>query len=95
MKKPNYPIEKIVTLESLAAIQQGNSGYIVVTETASPSVVHKPSCPQVSARHFKTKVIDNASKSGNYFWVIDAELGRKAFRASECLICLGPSSKTY
>ena len=88
MKTPNGPIEKIKTIDEFDRIQKGNRGYIVVTDSASPNIVHRPTCPQINTRFFKLKVIDNACKDGQYFWVSDIDLGIKVFNAFECLVCL-------
>jgi hypothetical protein len=90
MNPINSPIEKIVALETLTEIKKKNRGYIVFTESGNPSVVHKPNCSLVNTRNFNTRAKINHGQSGNFFWVIDAELGRKVFKAHECLVCMRP-----
>lgn len=88
MKMPNSPYRKIETLDEFNGIQRVKSGYVVITDDASPNIVHRPTCSYMNIRYFKLKVIDNACKNGQYFWVSNIEFGRKVFNASECLVCL-------
>ena len=81
---------EIRTLEEFREIRRREDGYLVITDTATPNKIHKPSCSFVNEENFEEKVIKNNCINGHYYWVGDFEFARRKGKASPCLICNPP-----
>jgi len=84
-EEPDY-IE-ITNLRQFQTIQNRGEGFIVITDTATPTKIHLPYCQWVSSRNFKEKVIDDHCKNGRYYWIDNYALGLREFKAEPCSIC--------
>ncbi|WP_462413633.1 hypothetical protein [Neobacillus sp. Marseille-QA0830] len=59
-------------IKSLAKFEQlkfTGKGYFIITDTATPTKVHHVTCSFVNSENFRTKVIVNDSRNGEYYWV--------------------------
>ena len=78
---------EIKTIEQFETIQNNGAGFIITTDTATPSKMHLPDCRWVSRKNFEEKVVVNRCKYGHYYWTDDMKVGAKYFNASPCGHC--------
>lgn len=79
-------LEELVTLENFRnALARG--GVIVITDTASPTKAHRPSCPHVTSARFTQKVVTGNRKNGRYFWAPTLGAAQAGRAARPCSVC--------
>lgn len=78
---------EIKTIEQFEGIQSNGAGFIITTDTATPSKIHLPECRWISRKNFEEKVVVNRCKNGHYYWTDDIKVGAKYFNASPCGHC--------
>lgn len=81
------PVQEIMDLQQFREIKSAGRGYIVITDSANPTRVHKPSCSWVKEENFITKVIDTARTQGRYYWV-ESKIQAEEMRATRCGKCM-------
>lgn len=80
-------IREITSEESFRKIKSNGSGYIAITDSDNRKL-HIVNCSNVDLYYFKTKVILNNNKNGNYYWSDSiSELKGKLSNIEECLHC--------
>ncbi|MBT2729502.1 hypothetical protein J7E63_21655 [Bacillus sp. ISL-75] len=62
-------MNSIKSLAIFEQLKQQGKGYFIITDTANPTKIHHVTCSFVSSNNFKTKVIDNNNKNGEYYWI--------------------------
>jgi hypothetical protein len=62
-------MNSIKSLAKFEQLKQQGKGYFIITDTANPKKIHHVTCSFVSSNNFKTKVIDNNCKNGEYYWI--------------------------
>ena len=80
---------KIETLEDFDRIFNEGEGYIVITDKASGTKLHRVTCVHLKRANFVEKVIGSKEKYGSYYWCRAIEHG-KALGAQACVVCLPP-----
>lgn len=77
---------EITSLDQYQTILLNAEGFIVITDTATPSKVHKPTCRFISTDNFIEKVILNRNRNGAYYWIRTPSEAKK-YRATQCSFC--------
>ena len=79
------PIKSLAKFEQLK--QQGK-GYFIITDTANPTKIHHVNCSYVNTENFKTKVIINNNRNGEYYWIETrgASTGRNESPCKRCMV---------
>lgn len=88
---------EIKTLEEFREGMKKGEGYVVITDTANPNKVHKPSCPWVKEEYFEEKVVQNKCRNGHYYWTDKIDFAKKKWGAEvhpTCVYRLVESCKT-
>lgn len=69
-------IEEILSRDRFEDILQGGRGYIIITDFANPTRIHKVYAGNrfLTKRYFTEKVIQNKCRNGHYYWVDDDNL---------------------
>jgi len=75
------------TFDEFRQARLGDSGFVVITDTARPAIVHKLNGRCISADNFKVKVMLDKRGTGNYYWVDSIASAASEFGASACKIC--------
>lgn len=80
-------LKEILLEEEFCKIQQAGAGFIAITD-GNKCRIHSAMCPNIDLYYFRTKVIDNNRKNGNYYWSTDiSSLKDKMNNSEECLHC--------
>jgi hypothetical protein len=74
------------TFEEFRQARLGDAGFVVITDTARPAIVHKLNGSCVSADNFNVKVMFGKNFTGKYH-LVDSFQARLEFRASACKVC--------
>ncbi|GAA0343240.1 hypothetical protein GCM10008967_37100 [Bacillus carboniphilus] len=64
---------KVNSLAKFEQLKTQGQGYFVISDIANPTKVHHVKCSFVTAQNFKTKVIDNSGKNGDYMYYSSIE----------------------
>jgi hypothetical protein len=75
------------TFDEFRQARLDDSGFIVITGAARPSIVHKLNGRCISADNFKVKVMLAESAAGKYYWVDSISSAAVELGASSCKIC--------
>jgi hypothetical protein len=75
------------TFDEFRQARLDDVGFVVITDTARPAIVHKLNGPCVSADNFKVKVMLGENSTGKYYLVDSVSSALSEFRASACKIC--------
>jgi hypothetical protein len=80
-------IQEITDIQQFRTIKYEGRGYIVITDKANPTRVHKPNCSWVNEDNFTTKVLYNGRSQGQYYWVKDKTHAEQmgAVRCGKCM----------
>ena len=79
--------KELGTFDEFRQARLDDVGFIVITDTARPPIVHKLNGPCITADKFKTKVMLGESSTGKYYLVDSVSSALAEFRASACKIC--------
>ncbi len=80
-------LKEIQNFDDLRRLRLADEGYIVITDTARPAIIHKVNAKCVTADKFNLKVRINDGKKGNYFWVDSIATAAHEFGAKRCKVC--------
>jgi hypothetical protein len=64
----------ILSVEELHELQHARDGFIAITDSANPTRLHRAGCPAIKDSYFKTKVLDNHGRNGQYLAVASPDL---------------------
>ena len=79
--------KEILNFEELRKFRLADEGYIVITDSARPTLVHKINAKCINADSFNLKVTLNGRKEGRYFWVDGIATAAREFGAKRCKVC--------
>ncbi len=79
--------KEIDNLEELRKFRLADEGYIVITDSARPTLVHKVNAKCISIDSFNLKVSINGRKQGRYYWVDSLATASQAHQAKRCKVC--------
>lgn len=78
---------EIPTFDDLRKLRLADEGYIVITDTARPTIVHKLNARCISIDSFNVKVSLNQGKQGKYYWVDSIATAAHKYGAKRCKTC--------
>jgi hypothetical protein len=79
--------KEITSFEDLRKIRLADEGYIVITDTARPTLVHKLNARCISVDSFNLKVTIHQGKQGKYYWVDSVSTAAHRYGAKRCKTC--------
>lgn len=79
--------KEIQNFEELRTLRLADDGYIVITDTARPAIIHKVNAKCITADSFNVKVRINGRRQGGYFWVDSIATAAHEFGARRCKVC--------
>jgi hypothetical protein len=79
--------KEILNLDDLRKVRLADQGYIVITDTARPTLVHKLNAKCISIDSFNLKVTINQGKQGRYYWVDSVATAAREYGAKRCKTC--------
>jgi len=79
--------KQITNFEELRKLRLADDGYIVITDSARPALVHRINAKCIKIDSFNTKVGLNGGKQGAYFWVDSLATAAKLYGANRCKVC--------
>jgi hypothetical protein len=79
--------EEIRTLDEYRAVAGLPVGVIVVTDTATGTKAHRPSCATISETTFSTKVLENKARNGRYYFFLRLADAERRLGAHPCRRC--------
>jgi hypothetical protein len=77
----------ISNFEELRKLRLTDEGYIVITDTTRPAIVHRLNARCISVDSFNVKVTINKGKKGGYFWVDSLATASHVYGAKRCKTC--------
>ena len=78
---------ELLSFEDFRRARLNDSGFMVITDSARPPIVHRLNGKCVSAENFRTKVVVEQRASGTYYLVDTVSSGVKELGASVCKVC--------
>ena len=79
--------KEIASFDDLRKVRLADDGYIVITDTARPTIVHKLNARCISVDSFNLKVTINQGKQGRYYWVDSVATAARKYGAKRCKTC--------
>lgn len=79
--------KEILSFEEMRKLRLADEGYVVITDSARPALVHRINAKCVNADSFNLKVAINGRKQGSYFWVDSVATASREFQAKRCKAC--------
>jgi len=79
--------KELLNFEDFRKARLDDTGFIVITDSARPPIVHRLNGRCISAENFRTKVVLEQREKGNYYLVDTVSSGVKEFGASVCKVC--------
>ena len=79
--------KEITSFDDLRKVRLADDGYIVITDTARPTIVHKLNARCISVDSFNLKVTINQGKQGRYYWVDSVATAARKYGAKRCKTC--------
>ncbi|MDA4125708.1 MAG: hypothetical protein OK452_00680 [Thaumarchaeota archaeon] len=79
--------KEISDFDELRKLRLADEGYLVITDTARPAIVHRVNARCITADSFNLKVVINGRKQGSYFWAESVATASHAFGAKRCKVC--------
>jgi len=79
--------KEITSFEELRKLRLADDGYVVITDAARPTIVHKVNAKCIKIDSFNTKVSLESRKNGSYFWVDSLATAAHEFGANRCKTC--------
>lgn len=79
--------KEISSFEELRKIRLADEGYIVITDTTRPAIVHKLNSRCISIDNFNVKVTVNQGRQGRYYWVDSIATAAREYGAKRCKTC--------
>ncbi len=79
--------KEISNFEELRKVRLADEGYIVITDSVRPALVHKVNAKCINLDSFNVKVGINRGKQGKYFWVDSLATAAHAYGAKRCKVC--------
>jgi hypothetical protein len=61
--------KEILAFDELRRLRLADEGYIVITDTVRPAIIHKVNAKCITADKFNMKVTISQRREGSYFWV--------------------------
>ena len=87
MRRMSERSREITSFEEMRKIRLADEGYIVITDSARPTIVHKLNSKCISIDSFNVKVTVNRGKQGKYYWVDSIATAAKEYGANRCKTC--------
>lgn len=75
------------TFEDFRTARLGDAGFIVITDSTRPAIVHKLNDRCISADNFKIKVVLDGGSGGKYYWVDSISTAIAELGAKPCKTC--------
>jgi len=82
--------EEIHTFDDLRRLRLADEGYLVITDSVRPAIIHRINAKCVSIDSFNLKVAINKGKQGGYFWVDSIATAARLYEAKRCKVCKPP-----
>ena len=79
--------KEITSFEELRKIRLTDEGYIVITDSVRPTIVHKLNARCISVDSFNLKVSINKGREGKYYWVDSIATASRKYGANRCKTC--------
>jgi hypothetical protein len=79
--------KEITSFEDLRKLRLADEGYIVITDTTRPALVHKLNARCINTDSFNLKVTINQGKQGRYYWVDSVATAARKYGAKRCKTC--------
>jgi hypothetical protein len=64
-----------------------DAGFIVITDSTRPAIVHKLNGSCVSPENFKVKVVLGGKQNGAYYWADSVSSAALELGAAPCKVC--------
>jgi hypothetical protein len=78
---------EITSFDDLRSVRLADEGYIVITDTTRPTLVHKLNAKCINVDSFNLKVVINQGKQGKYYWVDSVATAARKYGAKRCKTC--------
>lgn len=78
---------EIQSFDELRTIRLADEGYIVITDTTRPAIIHRVNAKCITADKFNDKVTIKARKQGSYYWADSVATAAREFGAKRCKVC--------
>jgi len=82
--------KEITTIEDLRRVRLADDGYLVITDSARPAIVHKINEKCISTDSFNMKVTLNRGRQGKWYWADSLSTAMLEFEAKRCKVCKPP-----
>jgi hypothetical protein len=79
--------KEITSFDELRKLRLEDEGYIVITDSTRPTLVHKINAKCIKVESFNLKVGLNERKQGSYYWVDNLATAAKLYGAQRCKVC--------
>jgi len=79
--------KEITSFEELRRLRLADEGYLVITDSARPTIVHKLNSKCISIDNFNIKVTVKRGKQGKYYWVDSVATAGRNYGAKRCKTC--------
>ena len=81
---------EIMNFEELRRLRLADEGFIVITDSARPAIIHRINAKCISLDSFNVKVGLNERKQGSYYWVESVAEASTKLGAKRCKVCKPP-----
>jgi len=78
---------EITSFEELRKFRLEDEGYIVITDSVRPAIVHKINAKCIKVDSFNLKVGIKERKEGSYYWVDSIATASREYHANRCKVC--------
>jgi len=78
---------ELTNFDDLRRFRLADEGYLVITDTARPALVHRINSKCINADSFNLKVVIKQRKQGSYFWVDSLATAAHEYGAKRCKVC--------
>lgn len=79
--------KEIQDFDGLRAVRLADEGFIVITDSNRPPIIHKVNAKCITTDKFNNKVSINGRKQGSYYWVDSVATAASEFGAKRCKVC--------
>jgi hypothetical protein len=79
-RAPASRFETITTIERLQEVQLAREGFVLITDNANPTRLHRAGCTAIREENFLLKVVANGMRNGQYLHTRDLAAARDRWR---------------
>jgi hypothetical protein len=81
------PTRELATFDDFRKARLDDAGFVVITDSARPPIVHKLNGRCITADNFKVKVMLDGMVTGKYYWADSLSSAATELGASLCKVC--------